>query len=211
MVAALALGCPAGDQDESSESSGSSGESSGTAGAMIEPTGEACEDPETDVLWGYDGALADPMELGDAGQLGIQVARSQVAEEGTLTLSFSTTCAGPIYLWALVWDSLGGVDMENADSLYYSVDGGEEQAWNYGCFTDGTDERWWWLPLDSWSMTDCDHNPFELMLPVGEHTIVVRNREAGGGPNVAAIAAVVYSHDPEVDLTQYIDPLMPMM
>jgi hypothetical protein len=80
--------------------------------------------------------------------LGIDVARSGTSEMGTVTMAFTTRCDGPLHLWALVWDAIGGPSMENADSLYVSVDGGEEQAWLYGCVTEeDVDTRWRWLPV----------------------------------------------------------------
>jgi hypothetical protein len=96
---------------------------------------------------------------------------------------------------------MGGVDPENADSLYVQVDDGEERAWLYGCETDGPDTQWHWLPVEAWTMTQCQHEPFVVeTLPAGEHTIVIRSREGGvGGIDVAAIAAVVVSHVPETD------------
>src|SRR5690606_8276372 len=103
---------------------------------------------------------------------------------------------GPLFLWALVWDSTGGVEPENADSLYVGVEGGDEQARLYGCATEqGVDERWWWLPVQRWTMTGCDHEPMVLELPAGEHSVAIRTREGGGDIDVAAIAAVVVSHD----------------
>jgi hypothetical protein len=145
------------------------------------------------------------MELGYADILGIDVARSGTSEMGTLTMTFATTCEGPLHLWALVWDAVGGVDPENADSLYVQVDGGEERPWLYGCVTDGPDQLWHWLPVEAWTMAECGHEPFVIeTLAAGEHSIVIRSREGGaGGIDVAAIAAVVVSHVPQTDPSTY--------
>jgi len=171
-------------------------------GTADDSTGAAaCGSEDDQILFTNEGVLVDPMILGFAEILGIDVARSGTPEMGTVTMTFTTTCEGPLHLWALVWDSMGGIDPENADSIYVQVDDGEERAWLYGCDTDGPNERWHWLPVEAWTMTQCDHDPFVVeTLPAGEHTIVIRGREGGvGGVDVAAIAAVVVSHVPETD------------
>ena len=193
---ALLSACPSDDSNADTDAQTSA---SGTD-AFGSSSGATCDDPETQVLFANEGTLVAPMELGLAETLGFDVARSLTAEMGTLTLEFSTTCEGPVYLWALLWDLTGGNETENADSLYYAIDGGEEQTWLYGCSTtDGTDMTWWWLPAEAWTMSACDHQALEIDLPAGDHTIVIRNREAGAAVDVAAIAAVGVSHDPEVD------------
>ncbi len=198
---ALAAGCPGGD-DAPAETEG--GSTAGTAGSS---SGEPACEPETQALYADAAMLTEPMSLGEAEMLQRDVARSHMADMGTMTMEFSTTCAGPIYVWALVWDHNGGIEPENPDSLYITIDDGEEQTWIYGCGTDeDTDMRWWWLPVDAWSGSECDHAPLELDLPEGDHTIVIRNREDGVDVDVAAIAAVVVSHDMEADPTEFIAP-----
>ncbi|MCA9706852.1 MAG: hypothetical protein KDK70_13450 [Myxococcales bacterium] len=184
-----------------------SGASSDDTAAGSDSSGmPACTDPDSQVLWANEGMLMPPMELGFADSLGFDVARSLSPEAGTLTLSFTTNCGGPLYVFGLLWDATGGSDTENADSLYLSIDGGEELTWLYGCSTvTGVDDQWYWLPLEQWTMANCEHLPPELDLPAGDHTIVVRNREQGAGVDVAAIGALVVSHDPGVDLNQYHD------
>jgi hypothetical protein len=187
----------------------------------VEPTGETetaesgssgemmCTDDDSQVLWATEGMLTAPMELALADSLGFDVARSLMAEQGSLTLSFTLACDGPLHMFALVWDMTGSNEPENADSLYISVDGGEEVTWLYGCSTVADDdERWWWLPIEVWTMSNCDHVPIELDLAAGEHTITLRNREQGAAIDVAAIAGVVVSHDQGVDLNQYHDLMM---
>ncbi len=201
---ALATGCPSDDGPAATtEDTGSGTAGSGSSGAP------ACADPETQGVFtdAAEAVLEGPMALGPADMLMRDVARSHIAEEGTVTVSFTTTCGGPVYLWALVWDIDGGPDPENADSLYVSVDGGEESAWLYGCGTDDAiDSRWWWLPIDAWTEADCDHTPLMLDLPAGAHTVTLRNREAGVDIDVAAIAAVLLSHDPGADPNEFFAP-----
>jgi hypothetical protein len=181
---------------------GSDASGTASAGETADASGEpGCTNPDTQVLFANEGMLMPPMELGFAEILGIEVARSGTSEMGTLTMTFTTTCDGPLQLWALVWDSVGGPTPENADSIYVSIDGVEEQPWLYGCVTEaGVNEQWRWLPVEAWTMTQCGHEPVASDLVAGEHTIVVRSREGGsGGADVAAIGAVVVSHDPEID------------
>jgi hypothetical protein len=175
------------------ESGGTASEGGTADGSSGAP---ACTVEDDQIMFASDGALLAPMALEDATDLGIDVAGSRTPEMGTLTLSFSTTCEGPLHLWAMVWDSSGGIDPENADSIYVQVDGGEEWPWLYGCDTDGPDMMWHWLPVRAWTMEECDHEPFVVEgLPAGDHTVVIRGREGGvGGIDIAAIGAVVVSH-----------------
>lgn len=191
---------PAGEGETGTE--GSEGTAATEGGTADGSTGAvACGSEDDELLWAYDGMLVAPMALENATGLGIDVAGSRTPEMGTLTLTFTTTCEGPLHLWALAWDANGGIDPDNADSIYVQVDDGVEQAWLYGCETDGPDQLWRWLPVEAWTMTDCAHDPFVVdALPAGDHTIVFRGREGGvGGIDIAAIAAVVVSHVPETD------------
>lgn len=198
------MGCktdPMGQGDAGSEGDESEGTASEGGTADGSTGAPACTTEDDQLLWASDGMLVAPMALEDATGLGIQVAGSRTPEMGTLTLSFSTTCEGPLHLWAMVWDSMGGIDPENADSIYVQVDGGEERAWLYGCDTDGPDMLWHWLAVRAWTMNGCDHDPFVVeALPAGDHTIVLRGREGGvGGIDIAALGAVVVSHVEETD------------
>jgi hypothetical protein len=209
-LVALSLGSLGCDTNTSGGGEGTDGSESGTAGEGGTAEGDtaddgssgenACGAQDTLLTWAYDGVLVPPMELGEAGILGIDVARSGTDEQGTLTMTITTTCDGPLHLWALVWDSVGGPTNENADSLYISVDGGDEHIWLYGCRTEeGADQLWRWLSVES-LISECDHEPVVFDVAAGEHTIVVRSREGGtGGIDVAAIGAVVVSHDPQTD------------
>jgi hypothetical protein len=195
-------GCK-GDPSEEVDAGSNASEGTATAGGTAdESTGApACASEDDRLLYANEGVLVAPMLLENADGLGFDVAGSRTAEMGTLTLSFTTTCEGPLHVWALVWDANGGNDPDNADSIYVQVDGGEEQAWLYGCDTDGPDQLWHWLPVLGWTMNGCEHDPFVVeTLPAGDHTIVIRGREGGvGGLDIAAIAAVVVSHVEDTD------------
>ena len=197
------------DPSEATEEGAETEEGTATEGGTADSSGEpACTIEDDQLLFASEGDLVAPMLLEDADGLGIQVAGSRTGEMGTLTLSFSTTCEGPLYLWGYVWDSSGGVDPENADSLYVQVDAGEEQAWLYGCETDGPDMLWHWLAVEAWSMNGCEHEPFAVeTLPAGDHTIVIRGREGGtGGIDIAALAAMVVSHVEDTDPSTFYEP-----
>ncbi len=189
---------PMGTGDTGTEDTAGTASEAGSGDSTGAP---ACGAEDDQLLLAYEGELLPPMELGFADILNIEVARSGTSEMGTLTLTFATECEGPLHLWALVWDAYGGIDPENADSIYVQVDDGEERAWLYGCVTDGANEQWHWLPVEGWTETGCDHEPLVVEdVPAGEHRIVIRSREGGvGGIDVAAIAGVVVSHVPETD------------
>lgn len=202
-------GCKADTMGEGSESSASDGsDGTATGGTADGSSGAvACTNEDDLLLFANEGEVVAPMALENATELGIDVVGSRTPEMGTLTLSFSTTCEGPLHLWALVWDANGGNDPDNADSVYVQVDDGEERAWLYGCDTDGPDQEWHWLSLQAWTMNGCEHDPFVVeALPAGDHTIVIRGREGGvGGIDIAALAAVVVSHVEETDPSTFYD------
>lgn len=182
--------------------SGEEEESDGTAESSGDP---ACEDPDTQALWVEDGTLIKPMLYFEGSTIGIPVAYSVVEESGIVIMDFSLNCDGPLYLWGLMWDFMPGpAAAENPDSYYFSIDGGEERLWEYGCDT-YSENGWQWLPVES-LMAGCDHTPLVLMLDAGAHTIEFRNREAGGSSNVASIAGVALSHDPGIDPVMFLDP-----
>lgn len=190
---------PESSEDDAATSAG------GTGGSSGEP---ACEEPDTQVLWAADGELMDPMGFGMSDELGgIAVARSWAAEQGTLTLRFELACDGPVYLWGLVYDQVGGTMVDNADSFYVATDDDPESIWFYGCDSPvDTMYLWQWSQIDAWNEIGCDSTPLVLDLPAGEHALRFRNREGGVDTNVAVIAAVVVSHDPTTDPLQYLDP-----
>ncbi|MCH9681025.1 MAG: hypothetical protein K0V04_06305 [Deltaproteobacteria bacterium] len=187
---------------EAASDAGTAG--SGSGAAEGEPTAgvDLCEGvAETNVVWAINGNLVPPMELAPS-ELGIEVARSWIGEQGTAELAFEIMCDGPVYFWGLVWDA-DVSEAENPDSYYIHVDGGAEATWNYGCSNGpGEGGSWNWITVDAWR-EDCDQQRLELVLEAGMHTVVIRNREAGTGANVAALAGLVFSHDPDIDPTVY--------
>ena len=198
-----------GGAEESTAADSAETEAAATEGASGTASSgeEACTDPETMVLWAEDGEVVDPMAIALAPGLGnIGVARSWIEGMGTLTLEFTTACDGPLYVWMMAWDRMGGEE-ENADSHFITIDEGEEVEWLYGCNTPAESPGMWqWSIIESWTGDGCNHDTLELDLPAGDHSIVVRNREEGAGQNVAAIVGVVVSHDPLVDPLIYLDP-----
>jgi len=215
VVGSLTLACQS--NTENSESGAGSGE--GGSGTDVSGSGEedssgsaACEDPGTAVVWAFQGEALEPMELIPSENFdGLDIARSWSGGLGTLTLEFVTECRGPIYLWTLVWDQVGGSETNNADSLYVTTDEDEEFTWQYGCNTpaSATEGRWAWLPIQVGAEEGCEQVDLALEFEAGEHTIVFRNREDGAGINVAAMVGVVISHDPFADPNQFLEPPPP--
>lgn len=196
-------------QTGSGDTAGPGSGDDATPGTSGDSTGApTCDDPDTMVLWAADGELGGLMGFGVSEELGgIEVARSWAAGDGTLTLRFELACEGPVYLWALVYDRVGGVMMENADSFFVALDDDAESVWWYGCDTPSGEEFvWQWDSLGVWTETACDHDPLVPDLGAGQHALTLRNRENGLDNNVAAIAAVVVSHDPTIDPLQFLDP-----
>ena len=196
----------------SSTSAGPSDTSTGGDDTTEEGSGtedpNRCKDePETDVLWAEDGAVADGMSLQFSPTLGRSFAWSGEADAGTLTLEFELECEGPVYLWGLVWDFIPGFAPPNADSYSVIVDGGDNVPWVYGCDTGGgmQDGQWYWLPVGSFDSRPCTLERLELDLEAGPHTIVIANREPGSMANTAAIAGMVFSHDPDADPSQFLE------
>lgn len=175
----------------------------GTDGSSGEPP---CGDADTDAMFAEDGELESPMELYDSLMLGMMVAFSPVAEEGLLTFEIDTRCEGPLYLWGLVWDFEPGTVIDNPDSYYVTIDGGDEIVWEYGCGTEASaPSSWTWVQVGA-SQGGCDGLPHAPSLAPGTHTIVIRNREEGMGTNIASIAGIAFSHDPSMDPAMFLDP-----
>lgn len=184
------------------------GESTDDRGEESSGDPPACEEDDTDIAYAYDGMLVPPMQEFTSGILGFDVAFSDEAEAGTLTVSLHNDCAGPLYLWGLAWDFRPGPAPENADSYYVSIDGEPEVVWDYGCDTGAApDAGWHWIPIQS-SGGACMQMPVVVDLAPGDHTIVVRNREEGSdiSGDAAAIGAIAWSHDPAMDPTLFVDP-----
>lgn len=207
LIAAWTTGCTE-PSSEVEETSGATEQGTASEGGSADApsSGEpACTDQDDQVLWANEGTVVAPMEVNFADALEIEVVGSRTPEMGTLTLEFTTTCEGPLHLFGMVWDANGGIEPDNADSIYVQVDDEEEQAWLWGCDTDGPDQRWHWLPIRAWTMTGCEQDPFVVeSLPAGLHTITFRGREGGvGGIDIAALAAVVVSHVEETDPSSF--------
>ncbi|MEM7153995.1 MAG: hypothetical protein AAF799_14185 [Myxococcota bacterium] len=176
-------------------------EDSGTDGPPI-----CTDEPETAVLWAEDGVVADGMQLQYSKTLDRQFAWSGQPDQGTLTLEFELECDGPVFFWGLVWDFAPGFDPPNADSYSISIDGSDIVPWVYGCDTVGgrPGGSWYWLEVGAFQDMPCELARLEVPLTAGPHTVVVSNREPGMDANTAAIAGLVYSHDPDIDAAQFL-------
>jgi hypothetical protein len=160
-----------------------------------------CPDQVFTLLWADQAVLGAPMELvpTDA-NMDPDVAASAVAESGTVSFSIDFACAGEYVLWGLVWDyDPGAYGTDDPDSLYVGV-GGPEQTWRYGCQTGSAVSGLSWQPLTTLDAQPCDASPLLLeVADAGTVAVQFRNREAGGGSQVAGIAAIVVASDATAD------------
>jgi hypothetical protein len=184
---------------------------SSSSGTDESSTGEPCDAGLPSIHWASDAVVVEPMVLTTALFLpGMpQMAYSTTVEAGTITFAFELQCARTILVQGLVWDFSQGTEPANPDSFYASIDGlpAPELEWAYGCETAGLgDESWSWQTLKSGSRNGCVTEPFEVELQAGPHELTLRNREAGDGFDIAAIAAIVVTDDPSLDATTLYDP-----
>ncbi|MEM7158586.1 MAG: hypothetical protein AAF799_37445 [Myxococcota bacterium] len=205
-----------GDELATSTSEGSTSEADDSTSSSSGPdpvTGtdtEACEPTEPDtLLWAEDALVLPPMELREAIYLPgkPQMARSLLAEMGSVTFGFELECASTVTIFGLVWDIAQGTQPDNSDSFLVSVDGQPEELWEYGCQTEGLgDMAWAWLPLEAAGPMDCSPTMMSFELEAGTHELTLRNREQGVGEDFAAIAALVVTDDPSFDPVTLYDP-----
>jgi hypothetical protein len=90
-----------------------------------------------------------------------------------------------------------GVNQNDPDSFYVSVDGGSEVTWFYGCDTFGNDEVWSWEQVDDNELgAQCDDAVVLVVtLDAGMHTVRLRNREPESNGDFAAIARILVTND----------------
>lgn len=198
----------AGDDDPPPESTTTTGEPTSTDAT----TGmEGCTAAGEELIaFAADAEVVAPMALAESSLLPgtPQVARSEVAEQGTVTFTFDVACPGEFRIWGLVWDNSPGAD-NGPDSYYATLDGepADEYDWYYGCQTGGNPgAAWSYQPLVDWVEFDCVYDDLSFTLEPGTHTLTLRNREGGFGFDVAAIAAIVVSSDPTTDPNTLFDP-----
>jgi hypothetical protein len=166
--------------------------------------GSAIDCP-VDVLelhWAESAELGGPMELLVAASAisDPEVAVSGVAESGTATFSLHFDCAGEYAVWGLVWDYYPGAYATDDPDSYYVGVGGPEPTWRYGCQTGEESSGLSWQRLESLDDQPCDTTPLVLSVVDGADVeLTFRNREAGSMSEVAGIAAIVVSNDPDAD------------
>jgi hypothetical protein len=182
-------------------------------GANEDGTDDGAQDMcPIDVLelhWAASASIADPMELlqTEGAMSDPEVAVSGVAEEGTATFPLEFECGGEYYVWGLVWDYYpGAYGTDDPDSYYVGV-GGPEPTWRYGCQTGDVGSGLSWQKLESLTNQPCDVEPIVIDVVAGtELELTFRNREAGWSSEVAGIAAIVISNDPDADPYSLYDP-----
>lgn len=207
--------------DTAGDDTGSSATSSSDDGASTSSTGEPATTTGTDsddcmptaepttLLWVEDALVLPPMELREAIYLPgkPQMARSLLAEMGTVTFGIELECPATVSVFGLVWDIAGGPFPDNSDSFLVSIDGKPEELWEYGCQTEGMgDMVWAWLPLEAAGPMACSATEMSFELEAGAHELTFRNREQGTGEDFAAIAALVVTDDPSFDPVSLYDP-----
>lgn len=205
------------DDGSTSSTSGTDGTSETTAAVVVDEessSGQPCGFELPALLWAGDATITDPMSLSVVPILpGTPLmARSYAAEAGTVAFELELSCPTELFVFGLVWDQLEGAEPQNADSFFVTVDGlpMPEPVWAYGCQTTGLgDESWSWLPLTAWTGMGCDADPYDVVLDAGPHEIRLRNREAGGGIDAAAIVAIAITDDPGFDPSTLYDPAGP--
>lgn len=192
-----------GSADDGSVGDGDGGDDAGDGdgdGGSTDPQPN-CEDSVELIVWAEDAALESPMAYGYASEAAGEpaVAYSNVAEEGTITFEIDVPCAGTYSVYGLVWDTLPGAWLDDADSLYFDVEG-EEVIWRYGCQTFGQTNALSWQPLAALQAQPCSVSGvvFEVEEP-GVYELSFRNREPGSNSAVAAIAALALTTDPDLD------------
>ncbi|MEM6992097.1 MAG: hypothetical protein AAF721_16420 [Myxococcota bacterium] len=172
----------------------------------------ACDEPEIAVLvMSEDAEVEDPMMQLESMVLpeGTIYARSDVAEEGTVTYTFDLECDADVIVHGLVWDRFAGFEPQNPDSYYTSMDDEDpEGLFPYGCQTVGeSDSVWSWqliVPLDG---ELCGTAPGIYSLEAGTHTLRLRNREQGQMDNFAGIAAIVVTNDANLNPSALFNPI----
>jgi hypothetical protein len=193
------------ESDGGSAVSQSASDGDATTGDADAPT---CPASMFELVWVDDGELVAPMQLvaADAND-SPNVAASSVAESGEVTVALEFACPGEYTLWGLVWDYDPGAWGEpDPDSFYFDV-GGSESTWRYGCQTDGTASGLSWQRLAALAAQPCDASYIVLQVyEAGTVELTLRNREAGSGSQVAGIAAIVVSDDPDADPSTLYDP-----
>ena len=191
------------------EEGGSTDDGGANEGGTDDGSANACPAEFFELYWAESADIGDPMQLlvaEDASQ-DPEVAVSSVAEEGTVTFPLHFDCAGEYAVWGLVWDYYpGAYSSEDPDSYYVGV-GGPQPTWRYGCQTGDVDSGLSWQRLESLDEQPCDTTPLVIAVAgEGDIELTFRNREAGASSEIAGIAAIVVSNDPDADPYELYQP-----
>lgn len=177
-------------------SSGGTGTGSSSGGTT---TGGVCDPGEfvKEIELVENAVVEEPMQTAES-TLGEGVfAFSEVEEQGTVTFSVHVPCEDEYVVWGRVGDINDGVNQNDPDSFYVSVDGGAEITWFYGCQTSGNNEVWSWEQVkDNELGAQCDDAvDLVVTLDTGVHTVRMRNREPANNDAFAAIARILVTND----------------
>jgi len=168
-----------------------------------------CPTEVFELYWAESADLGDPMQLLVAEEAAEdpEVAVSAVAEQGTVTFPLHFDCAGEYAVWGLVWDYYPGAYASGDPDSYYVGVGGPEPTWRYGCQTGDDGSGLSWQRLEALDDQPCDTTPLVIAVADdGDIELTFRNREAGASSEVAGIAAIVISNDPDANPYDLYDP-----
>jgi hypothetical protein len=181
---------------------GAEGTDDGPSDGTDDGSANGCPTEVFELYWAESADLGDPMQLSVAADAAEEpeVAVSSVAEEGTVTFALHFDCAGEYAIWGLVWDYYPGAYASDDPDSYYVGVGGPEPTWRYGCQTGYEDSGLSWQRLRALDDQPCDTTPLVIAVAgEGDIELTFRNREAGASSEIAGIAAIVISSDPEAD------------
>lgn len=192
-----------GNDDTTGAGEGSAGDDS------VDPPVDMCDNPpffKEIVNAGDMGVVfSDPMtSYADASLPGQTYFASAVEEQGLADFPWFAPCNDEYFLWARVWDDVGGAALEDdPDSYYVRMDDGGEAFWRYGCQTNPVfpTPSWYWVRVQE-SLTCIDVDQISYTIDDGPHVARFRNREEGahddGDPpgRIAAITRILITNDP---------------
>ena len=204
------LTAPTSTDDGDDSDDGTTGPGEGSAGEeSTGPTVDMCDNPpffKQVVTAGDMGVtFSGPMDThADASLPGGTYFASEVEEQGIADFPWEAPCNDEYFLWARVWDDVGGASPDNDPDTYYVVmDEGGQAFWRYGCqpnFVLPT-PSWYWVKVQE-ALVCLDVDPVSYTIDAGPHIAHFRNREEGAHDDddppgrIAAITRILITNDP---------------
>jgi len=150
------------------------------------------------ILLVENATVVAPMEKLMSGKGENTIARSEVAEQGSVTFTIELPCDGPVAVWGRVQDTNPGLVNSDPDSYYVSVDGVDDTdaGWYYGCQTEGKASGYHWLRVTTSAEPACGGPEWTPDLGAGTHSFRLRNREpVAFDDDIAAVARLLITND----------------